>query len=73
LIASDALLSEASEITHSVAAGNITRKVTQRMRKDGSLVDVEIIGVPVLVGGEQIGILGLYHDISQRIETEKKF
>ena len=42
------------------------------MRKDGSLVDVEIIGVPVLVGGEQIGILGLYHDISQRIETEKK-
>jgi diguanylate cyclase (GGDEF)-like protein/PAS domain S-box-containing protein len=72
LIASDALLSEASEISQLVAAGNITRKVTQRMRKDGSLVDVEIIGVPVFVGGEQIGILGLYHDISQRIETEKK-
>lgn len=72
LIASDAFLNEASEITHSVAAGNITRKVTQRMRKDGSLVDVEIIGVPVFVSGEQIGILGLYHNISQRIETEKK-
>ncbi|NOQ39331.1 MAG: diguanylate cyclase, partial [Anaerolineales bacterium] len=72
LIASDDLLREASEMSHLVSTGNITRKVSQRMKKDGSLVDVEIVGVPVFVGGEQIGILGLYHDISQRLETEQK-
>jgi len=72
LIASDDLLIEASEMSHMVSTGNITRKVSQRMKKDGSLVDVEIVGVPVFVGGEQIGILGLYHDISQRLETEQK-
>jgi diguanylate cyclase (GGDEF)-like protein/PAS domain S-box-containing protein len=72
LIAADDLLKEASAISQLVATGNITRKVSQRMKKDGSLVDVEIVGVPVFVGGEQIGILGLYHDISQRLETEQK-
>ncbi len=72
LIASDDLLKEAAGISQLVSTGNITRKVSQRMKKDGSLVDVEIVGVPVFVGGEQIGILGLYHDISQRLETEQK-
>ena len=72
LIASDDLLREASEISQLVSTGNITRKVSQRMKKDGSLVDVEIVGVPVFVGGEQVGILGLYHDISQRLETEQR-
>ncbi len=72
LIVSDDFLKEATEISQLVSTGNITRKVSQRMKKDGSLVDVEIVGVPVFVGGEQIGILGLYHNISQRLETEQK-
>ncbi len=70
LIASDDLLEEASQISSSVASGNLARKITQRKRKDGNLVDVEIVGIPVSVGGENIGILGLYHDISSRIQAE---
>jgi diguanylate cyclase (GGDEF)-like protein len=35
-------------------------------------VDVEIFGVPVIVGGDQIGILGLYQDVSARIESEQQ-
>jgi diguanylate cyclase (GGDEF)-like protein/PAS domain S-box-containing protein len=70
MIASDDLREEASQITKSVSAGNLTRKISQRKKKDGSLVDVEIVGVPVSVGGENIGVLGLYHDITQRINTE---
>ncbi|MCJ7715247.1 MAG: diguanylate cyclase, partial [Anaerolineales bacterium] len=65
------LQSEASMISDSVSSGNLVRKISQRMKKDGSLVDVEIVGVPVTVSGEKIGILGLYHDISQRINAEK--
>ena len=66
MIASDALHGEASQISESVSSGNLARMISQRKRKDGSLVDVEIVGVPVTVGGENIGILGLYHDISPR-------
>ncbi|MBP7687251.1 MAG: PAS domain S-box protein [Thermoflexales bacterium] len=39
--------------------------VTQRMRQDGSLVDVQLSAVPVMVGGELIGALAIYHDISE--------
>lgn len=71
MIAADELYSEASAISDSVSDGNLVRKISQRKRKDGSLVDVEIVGVPVTVGGEKIGIMGLYHDISQRVLAEK--
>ncbi len=71
LIAADELYSEASAISDSVSDGNLVRKISQRKRKDGSLVDVEIVGVPVTVGGEKIGIMGLYHDISLRVLAEK--
>jgi len=69
-IASDDLLVEAGQISKTVSNGNLARKISQRKRKDGSLVDVEIVGIPVSVDGENIGILGLYHDISSRIQAE---
>ncbi|HYP19641.1 MAG TPA: ATP-binding protein [Chloroflexia bacterium] len=37
--------------------------VTRRSRKDGTLVDVELLAVPVTVGGEQVGNYAMYHDI----------
>ncbi|MCJ7733025.1 MAG: sensor domain-containing diguanylate cyclase [Anaerolineales bacterium] len=80
MIASDELQEEASRISAAVSDGYLERKISQRNRKDGSLVDVEIVGIPVTVGGEKIGILGLYHDISQRrraedalLESESRF
>ncbi|MGB2965325.1 MAG: diguanylate cyclase [Anaerolineales bacterium] len=71
MIASDDLHAEATQISDSVSAGTLVRKISKRKRKDGNLVDVEIVGVPVTVSGEKIGILGLYHDISLRIKTEQ--
>jgi diguanylate cyclase (GGDEF)-like protein/PAS domain S-box-containing protein len=71
IIASDELLSEAEGISQSVSSGKIVKTVSKRMRKDGSLIDVEIIGIPVFVGGEKVGILGLYNDISLMKETER--
>src|SRR5215218_9545615 len=46
--------------------------VTQRSRKDGTLVDVELLAVPVTVGGERVGTYAMYHDITElkRIEEE---
>ena len=71
IIATDDLHPEASELSKSVSEGNLVRKISKRKRKDGRLVDVEIVGVPVTVSGEKIGILGLYHDISQRVKAEE--
>jgi PAS domain S-box-containing protein len=37
----------------------------QRTRKDGSLVDVEVKGLPIAVEGRMVGLLVIYHDISE--------
>ena len=71
LVTSDDLYSEASQISRLVTSGTIVRRVSQRVKKDGSLLDVEIFGVPVVVGGEKVGALGLYHDISLQREAER--
>ncbi len=71
MIAADGYQKEASQLSNSVSSGNLVRKISKRKTKDGSLVDVEIVGVPVTAAGEKIGILGLYHDISLRKKTEQ--
>ena len=44
---------------------NQVHTVTRRIRKDGTLVDVELLGVPVIVGREQVGTYAMYHDITE--------
>jgi len=46
--------------------------LAQRKRKDGGLVDVEIFGVPVVVDGQPIGVLGIYHDISELLQARRQ-
>jgi len=47
-----------------------TSAVGKRKRKDGTLVDVEMFTAPLFVGGEQVGYLAFYHDISERLKAE---
>jgi len=70
LIAPPDLVDEASDMTESVLEGQVAYKVTRRQRKDGSQLDVEVYGIPVDLWGKQIGILALYHDVSELIHTE---
>jgi two-component system, sensor histidine kinase and response regulator len=44
----------------------------KRRRKDNSLVEVEIFGVPVFVAGEKIGTLAIYHDVSEMVHARKE-
>jgi two-component system NarL family sensor kinase len=62
---------ESSELTRLVLVGNRTFADTRRRRKDGGLVDVEIFGVPLIVGGKQLGAYGLYHDVTERKRAER--
>jgi PAS domain S-box-containing protein len=63
---------EVLEYTRQVSDDNRVDAVTRRSRKDGTLVDVELLAVPVTVGGDQVGTYAMYHDITQlkRIEEE---
>jgi len=39
--------------------------ISRRRRKDGELVDVEIVMVPLVVDGEHTGYYAIYHDITE--------
>lgn len=65
LIADEATRAEANTFTQQAMSGNVIRGIGQRRRKDGSWVDVEIFGVPVIVSDVQIGAFGIYHDITE--------
>jgi diguanylate cyclase (GGDEF)-like protein/PAS domain S-box-containing protein len=61
---------EAEEITLSVLSGSRIHEFGKRKRKDGSLIDVEILGQPIFVNGSMTGVLGLYRDITAEKEAE---
>jgi PAS domain S-box-containing protein len=69
LIIPQDLVQEGAGLTEAVRKGIKVQSITQRGRKDGSLVDVEVYGIPVVLGGKQVGSLGLYHDISNIVRT----
>jgi len=46
--------------------------VTRRTRKDGALVDVEVVAAPVRADGKLIGHLAIYHDISEQKRAEEE-
>ncbi len=70
LITGPDLREEAVDITRRVLAGNKVHRVTRRQRKDGSFVDVEVYGVPLIVRGELHGVYGLYQDITERSRAD---
>jgi PAS domain S-box-containing protein len=70
LISPQDLIEESQTLTESVLEGEVVHKVTQRQRKDGSQIEVEVYGIPVVLWGKQIGIIALYHDITQLVHIE---
>jgi PAS domain S-box-containing protein len=41
------------------------QRITRRRRRDGTLVDVELMLVPLTVDGSHAGFLGVYHDVTE--------
>ena len=70
LLAPDELRDEARSITGRVAKGERITLETVRRRNDGTLVHVSIIGAPVVVTDGQIGVYGIYRDVSDRKRAE---
>jgi len=72
LLTSSEQIQQARAITKNVMDGKVTRSTGKRKKANGELVDVDIIGIPVFERSEQIGVIGLYLDISQQVAAEKK-
>jgi PAS domain S-box-containing protein len=63
---------EVLDYNRQVAGDNRVAAVTRRSRKDGTLVDVELLAVPVNVGGDQVGTYAMYHDITELKRKEEE-
>jgi PAS domain S-box-containing protein len=71
LLAPSELTSEARGLTTRTSAGELMRAATQRRRRDGSLVDVQITCVPLMVNGRPVGSFAIYEDITERREAQR--
>ena len=52
--------------------GERIRAIARRARKDGTLVDVEISSMPVVVDGAEVGIIAIYHDITELLRARRE-
>jgi PAS domain S-box-containing protein len=53
------------------AIGESVHEIVERRQKDGQILQVELFAVPVVVIGEQLGLLVLYHDITSLIQARE--
>jgi PAS domain S-box-containing protein len=72
LLNSPETLAEAASFTAVAKEGTVATGVTRRRRRDGTWVDVELAGVSVMVDGRQVGLMGLYHDVSELLQARRE-
>jgi PAS domain S-box-containing protein len=63
---------EALRLSNSVHHGGIAQARTQRVRKDGTFLDVELYGVRVYSGDKFVASFVIYQDITERKKSEEK-
>jgi PAS domain S-box-containing protein len=71
LINTDETRAEAIAFTEGAAAGEAIIGMARRHRKDGSFVDVELAGIPVDVDGERVGVIAMYHDVTELLRAQR--
>ena len=60
-------------MTRQALEEGLAKRTTRRTRKDGRLVDVELLLVPLVVDGDRTGYLLVYHDVTAAKEAETRF
>jgi PAS domain S-box-containing protein len=68
----DTIRSEAADYSLKAGRAEPIHAITRRTRKDGALIDVEVSGVPVIVDGKHVGLIGIYHDIGE-IQRQRQY
>jgi len=70
LITSEDFHREACALTKDTAMGRKISLETERFRKDNTKIWVSLLSAPIIVKGKQVGIYGIYRDITDRKEAE---
>jgi len=70
IVAPEDRVEEASALSRAALNGEVRRKETVRKRKDGSLVDVSVLGYPIRFGNKTVGVYAIYSDITERKQAE---
>jgi PAS domain S-box-containing protein len=73
LVANDpSIKKEAMDYSSDLLIKDGVRAFTERARKDGSMIDVEIKALPVIVGEEKVGNIVIYIDITELQEARRQ-
>ena len=70
LVAPDSL-AEAANNTKTVIDGGTVHGLAKRRCKNGTVVDVEYAGVPVIVEGKKLAILAIYYNVTELVEAKR--
>jgi PAS domain S-box-containing protein len=66
LVAKDeSVQAEALGYTNQVLEFGRVQVTTKRTRKDGTLVDVELLALPIIVAGDILGFIAIYYDLTE--------
>ena len=71
LITDPITLGEAAQYSRD-AVDRPVKGIGKRRRKDGTFVDVEILGVPVIADESRVALMGMYHDITELSEARRE-
>jgi diguanylate cyclase (GGDEF)-like protein/PAS domain S-box-containing protein len=63
---------EATNLSIMISTGGVAYKETVRQKKDGSNVDVSIVGFPIKLENQNIGSYAIYTDITTRKKAENE-
>jgi PAS domain S-box-containing protein len=63
---------EARAVSEQARVGEEVHLVTRRVRKDGVLVDVNIVASAIFVGGEAVGYYAIYSDIGE-LQRQRRY
>lgn len=72
IIVPKSMRDEANKLSSDTSQRLTVDKETWRKRKDGTLVPVQVLGVPIEINNDLIGIYGMYVDITERNRTQDK-
>jgi PAS domain S-box-containing protein len=66
------LKKEATRYSDQIREGGQINKESYRRRKDGTLVYVQIVGVPIIINEKTVDIYGMYVDLTRRKISEQE-
>ncbi|MDQ3993282.1 MAG: PAS domain S-box protein, partial [Actinomycetota bacterium] len=72
VLRTEALVEDGVEVTRQAREDGFVRRITRRMRKDGTFVDVELLMLPLSVDDEPVGFYVIYHDVSA-VHRQKQY